>query len=132
MNISTLYLLLVLPVLIMAGGPKVKNITASTTEMSPGETVTVIVRLKGNTEGIENMQLIVREFPYDVAPFDFKSIDDKKNRVWEAKIPVPYESPSGNFNLELKIIMKDGSQLESEDSATNAHGKAGTLSVTVI
>ncbi len=132
MKPALILIVMAFPLLIFAGGPKVKSISASSTELSPGQTATITVQLKGKARDVKSMEFIVREFPYDVPPYVLKSVDEKKNRKWEAQIPVPYEAPVGTFHLELKVKMADGSELVSEETSGNSYGKAGTLVVSVL
>ena len=117
----------------IAGGPKIKSISSSKEGgVKPGESATVTITLKGKAKLVKSMEFVVREFPYDVPPYELKAVEGKKNKVWTATIPVPFEAPAGTYHLELNVKLNDGSSLMTEDSKGNAHGKAGTVLVTVL
>ena len=132
MKFTALLTLIFLSSAVLAGGPKIKSITKSTDAAKPGDNITITVTLKGKAKLVKSMAFIVREYPYDVPPFQLKAVEGKKGKVWSTSMPIPYEAPSGVYNLELKVSLEDGSILEEEEYVGNAHGKAGTVIVTVL
>ncbi len=94
---------------------------------SAGDDVTVIVEFGGKAKNIESVVMIPREFYYDIEqPFPLQKLEDKKN-TWVLKGQVPWETPSGSVNLEIKAMDKKGNEVVIKEFEAQEYGKAGLI-----
>ena len=129
-TITSIFTLLFIVAVALAGDPKVKSIESDNPEAKPGETVTMTITFKGKASSIKSVEMIVREFPYDAPPIIFRAADSKK-KVWTNSLPIPPEAPPGKYHLELKVVMESGDQVISDDHKDQSYGKSGLLEVTI-
>ncbi len=98
---------------------------------SAGDDVAVTVEFGGKAKNIESVVMIPREFAYEIdMPFPLQKAEDGKN-VWVLKGQVPWETPSGEVNLEIKAVDKKGKEVVVEEYKDQVHGKAGLIAFEV-
>ena len=108
----------------------VSSIDAGDKVARGGETVELKTMFEGKVDDIQKVEMIVREFPYDAPPIIFEPVDEN-DEAWSNKLAIPYQTPPGTYHLELKVTLKDGTQLITEGNEDNAYGKAGVVAVKV-
>jgi hypothetical protein len=92
-----------------------------------GDEVMVTVEFSGKAKNIESVVMIPREFYYDIEqPFPLQQIEEGKN-VWVLKGEVPWETPSGSVNLEIKAVDKKGNEIVVEEFKDQEYGKSGLI-----
>ncbi|MBN1561574.1 hypothetical protein JW998_15090 [candidate division KSB1 bacterium] len=92
-----------------------------------GDEVTATVEFSGKVKNVSRVLLIPREYAYDIdQPFSLQPDADGKN-VWTLKATVPWETPSGEVNLEVKAFDKKGKEIIIDEYKDQLHGKAGLI-----
>jgi hypothetical protein len=91
--------------------PQFKDAMITPTELKPGDTAVITVRVKRPHDIIRRVEGIIREDPSikfklhdDGVPPDEKAGDN----VWSLQVDVPFQAPPGEFLLELTAFRSDG------------------------
>lgn len=116
----------------LSGIPQLTEVNQNSSEYKPGDELTIKLNWKGKTSEIKRIELIVREYPYDVEPIPLKPVEENRKKVWVVTAPIPYESPPGVYHLEIKALDHENKQIVMPGHEENTYGKAGVIEVKII
>ncbi|MDZ7371067.1 MAG: hypothetical protein ONB12_07855 [candidate division KSB1 bacterium] len=94
---------------------------------APGDSVTAWVEFTG-VDSLKQVLIIPREYAYDIdEPFPLQRDTTSTKERWIIQVQVPYETPYGAVNLEIRAIDKNDREIVIEEYKDQQFGKAGLM-----